>query len=344
MRKRYTTIKDIAKALGISIATVSRALGDKFDVSQETRRKVLEMAGELNYKPNFNATGLVQRSTHNLGVIIPWITNYYFSTVITGIQEVAQQNGFSIVLYITNDSPEIESQVLKNLSVNSLDGLLACVSAPGNNSAKFQEMIDDGLPVVFFDRAIGSIETSRVVQDDYNGAFTAVEHLIKCGYEKIAHITGPKELLLTENRLKGYRKALETYNLPIREHFIVHSGFSQKHGEADTAILFGDKNDAPDAIFAVCDRKGIGAILTLRAMNVQIGKEVGVIGFTNDPISEIISPTMSTVAEPAFEIGKISCELLLKHIRKDHFPAEQIILSGELIVRQSTNRSCEGRR
>lgn len=149
----------------------------------------------------------------------------------------------------------------------------------------------------------------------------------------------PKELLLTENRLKGYRKALATYNLPIRENFIMHSGFSQKHGEADTAILFSDKNDAPDAIFAVCDRKGIGAILTLRSMNIQIGRAVGVIGFTNDPMSEIISPTMSTVAEPAYEIGKISCELLLKHIRKNHFPAEQITLSGELIVRQSTNRS-----
>lgn len=188
MRKRYTTIKDIAKVLDISIATVSRALGDKHDVSQETRRKVLEMAGELNYRPNFNATGLVQRSTRNIGVIIPWITNYYFSTVIMGIQEIAQLNGFSIVLYLTSDSPKIESQVLKNLSGSSLDGLLACVSAPGDNSAKFQEMIDDGLPVVFFDRVVSSIDASKVVQDDYNGAYKAVKHLIKCGYKKIAHI------------------------------------------------------------------------------------------------------------------------------------------------------------
>lgn len=341
MRKRYTTIKDIAKALDISIATVSRALADKHDVSRQTRQRVLKMAGELNYKPNFNATGLVHRSTHNLGVIIPWITNYYFSTVITGIQEIAQQNGFNIVLYITSDSPEIEGQVLKNLSGSSLDGLLACVSAHGDNSAKFQEIIDDGLPVVFFDRVVSSIKTSRVVQDDYNGAFKAVTHLIESGYKKIAHITGPKKLLLTENRLKGYLDALEIFKLPVRENFIVHSGFSQKDGEADTLTLFSDKNDAPDAVFAVCDRKGIGVILTLKAMNIHIGKEVGVIGFTNDPISEIISPTMSTVAEPAYEIGKRSCELLLKHIRKSHFPAEQIILSGELIVRQSTNR-CTG--
>lgn len=340
MRKRYTTIKDIAKALNISIATVSRALGDKYDVSKETRQKVLEMAGQLNYKPNFNATGLVQRSTHNLGIIIPGITNYYFSTVLTGIQEIAQLNGFSVVLYITNDSPDIESQVLENLSGSSLDGLLACVAGDGDNSARFQKIIDDGLPVVFFDRVISSIKTSKVVQDDYNGAYTAVEHLIDSGYKKIAHITGCKELLLTENRLKGYYKALQAHNLPVQESFVIHSGFSQKDGEADTATLFRDRSDTPDAIFAVCDRKGIGAMLTLRALNIRIGQEVGVIGFTNDPMSEIISPTMSTVAEPAYEIGKTSCELLLKHIRKSTFPAEQITFSGELIIRQSTNRSC----
>jgi LacI family transcriptional regulator len=338
MRRRYTTIKDIAKALNISIATVSRALRDKYDVSPETRQRVLDLASELNYKPNFNATGLVQRSTHNLGVIIPSITNYYFSTVITGIQEIAQLNGFNIVLYITNDDQEIESQVLKNLSGSSLDGLLACVSAKGNKNAIFQELIEDGLPVVFFDRVVSSIETSKVVQDDYNGAFTAVEHLIKSGYKKIAHITGPKELLLTENRLNGYYKALESFDLPVREDFIIHSGFSQKDGEADTTALFADLNDTPDAIFAVCDRKGIGAILTLKKMNIAVGQDVGVIGFTNDPMSEIISPTMSTVAEPAYEIGKTSCELLLKHIRKSHFVAEQITLAGELIVRESTRR------
>lgn len=338
MRRRYTTIKDIAKALNISIATVSRALRDKYDVSPETRKRVLELANELNYKPNFNATGLVQRSTHNLGVIIPGITNFYFSTVITGIQEIAHVNGFNIVLYITNDDPSIELQVLKNLSGSSLDGVLACVSGRGNNYSNFQELIEDGLPVVFFDRVVSSIETSKVVQDDFNGAFKAVAHLVKQGYKKIAHITGPKELFLTENRLRGYYEALEAHNLQKREDFIIHSGFSQKDGEADTAILFENRNDAPDAVFAVCDRKGIGVILALRKMNISVGKDVGVIGFTNDPISEIISPTLSTVAEPAYEIGKRSCELLLKHIRKSSFPAEEITLSGELIERESTRR------
>jgi DNA-binding LacI/PurR family transcriptional regulator len=338
MRRRYTTIKDIAKALHISIATVSRALRDKYDVSAETRQKVLDMATELNYKPNFNATGLVQRSTHHIGVIIPTITNYYFSTVITGIQAVAQEQGFNIILYITNDSSDIELKIVKDLSGSSLDGLLACVSSNSNNYVHFQEMIDDGLPVVFFDRVASTIQTSKVMQDDYNGAFAAVEHLIECGYKRIAHITGPKELFFTENRLKGYLKALEKHGLPVKGDMVVHSGFSQKDGENDVALLFEEQKETPDALFAVNDRKGIGAILALKKRNIAIGKKVGVIGFTNDPISEIITPTMSTVAEPAYEIGKIACDLLLKHIRKSNFTAEQVTLSGELIIRESTCR------
>ncbi|QRR01278.1 LacI family DNA-binding transcriptional regulator [Dyadobacter sandarakinus] len=338
MRKRYTTIKDIAKALNISVATVSRALRDKYDVSAATRESVLEVARQMNYKPNFNATGLVQQSTHNIGVIIPTITNYYFSSVITGIQEVAWESNFNIVLYITNDLPEVEMKIAQNLSGSSLDGILACVAPRENDYPHFEEMIGDGLPVVFFDRVARSVRTSKVMQDDYNGAFTAVEHLIERGYRKIAHITSSKQLLLTENRLSGYYKALEKHDLPAIPELLVHSGFSQQDGERDVARLFDNPGEKPDAIFAVNDRKGIGAIQALKKRGITVGREVGVIGFTNDPISEIISPSLSTIAEPACEIGKTACQLLLKHIRKSNFTPEELTLSCELIVRESTNR------
>ncbi|MCE7044515.1 LacI family DNA-binding transcriptional regulator [Dyadobacter sp. CY312] len=338
MRRRYITIKDIAKALDISVATVSRALRDTYDVNAQTRQKVLDMANELNYKPNFNATGLVKRSTHNIGVLIPVITNYYFSTVITGIQQVADENGFNLILYLTNDSADTEIRIVEDLSLSSLDGLLACVSAHENNYSHFSQIIDDGLPVVFFDRVAAAINASKVMQDDYNGAFTAVEHLIECGYTKIAHITGPKELSLTQNRLNGYVHALEKHNLIYDPSMVIHSGFSQADAISDVAKLFDSQESRPDAIFAVNDRKGIGAILALKERKIAVGPEVGVIGFTNDPICEIISPTLSTVAEPAYEIGKQSCSLLLKHISKSNFAARSITLSAELIVRESTRR------
>lgn len=338
MGSRIVTIKDIAKALDISVSTVSRALRDTYDVSQETRDKVVEMASRLSYKPNFNATGLVNRSTHNIGVILPAITNYYFSTVITGIQETAYINGFNIILFVTNDSPGRELEIVKNLSLTGLDGVLASISSDSNSCEHFQEMIDDGIPVVFFDRVASTIHASKVVQDDFNGAFEAVEHLIQNGYRKIAHVAGPKGLSFTEQRLRGYKAALEKHGLLLNEQWIIHSGFSQTCGYEDIEKLW-DLEDRPDAIFAVNDRKAIGCILALKERGVVIGKEVGVIGFTGDPVSAIITPTLSTIAEPAFEIGKLSCELLLKHIQKKKMAVQEIILPGKLIVRESSSRN-----
>ena len=333
----HITIKDIAKRLNISVSTVSRALRDTYDVSQDTRDKVLAMASELHYKPNFNAIGLAQGRTHNIGVILPFITNYYFSTVITGIQEMAYNQGFNIALFVTNDSPERERTILQNLSISGLDGLLISVSSDSEECEHLQEVIDEGIPIVFFDRVATGIQTSKVMQDDYNGAFEAVEHLIKNGYRKIAHIAGPKGLFFTQKRLNGYLAALEKHKIPVRPEWIIHSGFSQECGETDTCELL-KCNDVPDSIFAVNDRKAIGAMLALKKLNIKIGSEMGVIGFTNDPVSLIITPTLTTVAEPAFEIGKKSCELLLKHITKKNFVPQEVILPGKLIVRESTSR------
>lgn len=332
------TIKDIARSLGISVATVSRAMRDSYDVSRETREKVLSMASKLNYKPNVNARGLVCNQTRNIGVIVPFITNYYFSTVITGIQEVAWSKGYNVIFYVTNDSEERESSILENLSFSGLDGLLVCISSHSRSCEHFQRIIERGHPVVFFDRIPATISTSKVMQDDINGAFEAVEHLIENGYRKIAHISGPKGCGLAENRELGYREALRKHNLPIREEWIIRSGFSQEDGHQDVCELLGCE-EKPDAIFAVNDRKAIGAMLCLKKFNVRIGEEMGVIGFTNDPVSSIISPQLSTIAEPALEIGMRAAELLIQHITKKNMSAREIVLPGKLIVRESTVRS-----
>ncbi len=233
MRKspRPVTIKDIARILKISISTVSRALRDTHDVNQETKSKVLSLASELNYKPNFNATGLAKGTNHTIGIIIPFINNYYFSTVITGIQEVVYKNNYTLILFITNDSAETELNIIQNLATSRVDGLLVALSSDAGSSEHFKEIIEEGTPVVFFDRVAENIHTSKVMQDDFNGAFEAVEHLYKQGYKKIAHIAGPKGLQLTEKRLQGYRAALKKYNLSVRDEWVVHSGFSQECGE-----------------------------------------------------------------------------------------------------------------
>lgn len=331
------TIKDIAKILDVSVSTVSRALRDTYDVNRGTKEKILALAAELNYKPNFNATGLAQGKTNTIGVVIPFITNYYFSTVITGIQEVAYNDNYNIILFITNDSPERELSIIQNLSLSRLDGLLVSVSSNSDSHNHFQEIIDEGTPIVFFDR-VANIDTSKVMQDDYNGAFEAVEHLIERGYSKIAHIAGSKGLNFTEKRLNGYLDALKKHGITAREEWIIYSGFSQEWGEADTYQLLNCEQ-RPDAIFAVNDRKAIGAIVALKNKKIVIGKEIGVIGFTDDPICTLISPSLTTIAEPAFEIGKTSCELLLKHLSKKHYPPKEVILPGKLMVRDSTRRN-----
>lgn len=332
------TIKDIARILNISVSTVSRALRDTYDVNRDTKEKVLALAAELNYKPNFGAAGLAGGNTHNIGIILPFITNYYFSTVITGIQEVAYSQGYNIVLFVTNDSTDRELQIIDHLNTQNLDGLLVSVSSNSDASGHFEELLSNGTPIVFFDRVLDNMDTSKVMQDDYNGAFEAVEHLVEQGYKKIAHIAGPADLDFTKQRLRGYRDALEQHNLPIHENWIIHSGFSQDHGELDMEQLLA-MTDPPDAVFAVNDRKAIGAMITLKKRQVCIGKDIGVIGFTNDPTAAIITPTLTTIAEPAFEIGKVSCELLIKHItRKAYFQPREVILPGQLIVRESTLR------
>lgn len=336
-KRRPATIKDIARALDISVSTVSRAMRDAYDVGKETRERVLDMAAQLNYRPNLNATGLVKSSTRKLAVIVPAITNYYFSTVITGMKDVARENDFSLVLHISDDAQATETAILRNLSSHSADGILVCIASDATDSTAYSEILEDGIPIVFFDRVPAGIDTSKVIQDDFSGAYQATRHLISSGYRHIAHITGSEKLQLTQNRLAGYRKALEEAGMPFRSERIRHSGFTQQHGYDDTLLLLSG-TDTPDAIFAVNDRKAIGAILACRHREIAVGPEVGVVGFTNDPVAEIISPALTTVAEPAYEIGRKSCELLLKHIRKNSFRGEEIVLAGELIVRESTKR------
>lgn len=333
---RNVTIKDVAKELGISISTVSRALRDTYDVNLETRNKVVAMAKALNYRPNYNAKGLAQGKTHNIGVILPFMNNYYFSTVITGVQEIAYNENYNIIPFVTNDSIEKELNIIKNLNFSGLDGLL--ISSSASTSEHFDELSKLGIPVVFFDRVAQSLEFSKVTQDDFNGAFQGTEHLIKQGYTKIAHITGPVELEFTKNRKKGYLAALDKYNMHYCTEWIVHSGFSQDDGEKDTLKLL-KLEKTPDAIFAVNDRKAIGAILALKGHEIHIGKDVGVIGFTNDPIASLISPGLSTMVEPALEIGRTSCELLLQHIRKSQYQPRDIVLLTSLIQRESTIRA-----
>ena len=335
--KNAIGIKDIAAMLNISVSTVSRAFRDTHDVNPETRQKVLALARELNFKPNQNASALASGSTKNIGVVIPFITNYYFSMVISGIQQEAYERDYNVILYVTNDNLAREKSLLDNLSTSSLDGLLISISSDSYTNDHFEQLMARGLPIVFFDRVPNDIQASKVVQDDFAGSFQATEYLLQQGYTRVAHIAGPENLKFTQQRLQGYLEALKTNHIGIDESLIIHSGFSQAHGAEDTQRLLA-LPQPPDAIFAVNDRKAVGAIQTIKNAGLTVGRDIGVIGFTNDPISTVVEPNLTTLEEPALDIGRRSCALLIRHIKNQDFEIQDIVLPGRLIVRHSTTR------
>lgn len=334
-KQQQLGIKHIANLLGISTSTVSRAFRNTHDVKDETKKRVLELADELNFRPNPNASALASGSTKTIGVILPSVQNYYFSTVISGIQEEAFNQGYNVVLYISNDCFEEEKRLLKKISLFSIDGILMALSSDSENTGHLENLISKEFPVVFFDRVPEGIKASRVMQDDFQGAYQATEHLINNGYRRIAHISGPKDLKFSQNRLDGYRQAMLDNGLEIDDNLILFSRFSRESGYEDTLHLL-DSQTRPDAIFAVNDSKAIGSILALKEKKIRVGDEIGVIGFTNDPVGEIIEPKLTTIEEPAFEIGRESCRLLIRHIKSKNFEVRDIVLANRLIKREST--------
>ncbi|WP_031301742.1 LacI family DNA-binding transcriptional regulator [Sphingobacterium paucimobilis] len=332
--KKSFGIKDIAKMLGISVSTVSRALRDAYDVNPETKKRVLELTEKLNFKLNKNASALASGNTKNIGVVIPFITNYYFSTVISGIQEEAYNQGYNIILYVTNDDIEREKKLIENIATSSLDGLLISISSNSHIVEHFETMMRSGLPIVFFDRVPQQIQASKVVQSDFDGAYQATTYLIEKGYDRIAHIAGPSELSFTQERLRGYLQAHTDAKVAHHKEYVIFSGFGQSHGFDDTKVLLS-LPQPPNAIFAVNDRKAVGAIQALNQACIRVGQDFGVIGFTNDPISTVIEPNLTTIEEPAFEIGRQSCQLLIRHIKNKDFEPREILIPGRLIERQS---------
>ncbi|MFT4203166.1 MAG: LacI family DNA-binding transcriptional regulator [Chitinophagaceae bacterium] len=333
-KNRPFGIVDLAKMLNVSVATVSRAFRNTHDISPETRSMILDLAKTMEFQPNKSAAALASGKTKNIGIVLPFITNYYYAKVISGIQDYAYSKGYNIILFITNDDPKKEQELVSNIATNALDGLLVSIASSSHDFTYFDKLIKKGMPIVFFDKVPHEKNVSRVMQNDIRGAYDATAFLLSNGFRNIVHLTGPKNLKMTQQRLEGYKMALSEAEIPYNESMVAYSGFSREDGEQDVERLINNQVSF-NAIFAANDRKAIGAILALKARGIKVGDEVAVIGFTNDPMGEIIEPTLTSIEEPAYEIGIKSCELLIKHIRIQHFDKRDIILPNKLIVRQS---------
>lgn len=340
MKNSQVTIKDIARSLKISPSTVSRALKDHPDISSATKKAVRELALELDYQPNSVALSLRKSKTYTIGVIIPQIVHHFFSTVISGIEDVAYKAGYHVMICQSNESYEREVLSTQALLASRVDGLLVSVAQETTDIRHFQSMINKGIPTVFFDRVVSGLDTSSVVVDDFGGAYRAVEHLIKTGCRRIAHLGGPENLVISQSRRKGYEQALADYGFSFNTEYVLSAGLTIEEGKTACRHLL-EKQDQPDAIFAANDPVAIGALQVLKEKRLRIPEDVSVIGFSNEPITSLIEPPMTTVAQPGFEMGQLVSQLLLDEINEtdgEKMVTEKKELKTELVIRQSTRQ------
>jgi len=332
-----TTIKDLAKKLNISPSTVSRALSDHPDINVKTKKKVRALAEKLNYHPNSMAQNLKRRSSNIIGVIVPQVKHYFFAAIMGGIADITHQAGYTVMICQSNESLEREIINTKALSSQRVAGLLISVSQTTNDVAHFELLQQRGIPLVFFDRTCDGINASKVVVNDYQGAFNAVEYLIKSGYRKIAHLAGPKHMAISKKRFSGYLDALKKYNVPYDEELVVFKGLNEEDGILGFSQLI--ENDRhPDAVFCVTDPVAVGAFMKIKERGLKIPEQVALVGFSDNPIASLIDPPMTTVRQPAYDIGKSAASLLIEQIehRYDAVSPKNIVLETELVIRKST--------
>lgn len=338
MKFEVATIKDIAKALGLSPSTISRALHDSHEISEQTKERVRAYAREINYQPNPVAVSLKERKTHTLGVVVAEVANPYYSQVINGIESVANENGYNVIIAQSFEQADRELKNLRFLTGRSIDGLIISVAVETRDAAYLKDLRSKGLPIVFFDRIIDDIEGHRVTVDNTGGARKAIEFALGQGYRRIGVINSHPDLSITHHRMKGYRQALKMYGVPYREEWVQycpHGGVQVQ--EVATAIdqLLPHQ---PDLLFTTTDRPTIHALRVLQQRQIAIPDQLGLIGFSNSDQSDIFYPGLSVIRQPAFEMGERATRLLLQWIGSKRPVTDFVheILPAELIIRNST--------
>lgn len=337
---KKTTIHEIAKALNVDSSTVSRALNDSDRVKAKTKKRVLDKAQELGYSRNMLASNLRRNKSNTIGVVVPRISRHFFSSTIAGIEAVASQAGYNVIICQSLEEIDRERKIIRNLMANRVDGILISVTMETHDNSHLTDCFDNGTPLVFFDRHVaGMKQTGKVLIDDLQGGFEATEHMIEQGCRKIAHLTAPLDVEIYKNRHKGYRSALEKYNLDYDKNLVFVSKLSKEDGYrlADKIVK---ELDGVDGIFSANDFAAIGAMNYLKSMGKKIPEDMAIVGFSNEPTSAVIEPSLTTVDQSGEEIGRLACNLLLDYFENGNTLVNDktIMLQPKLIVRDSSIR------
>jgi len=337
---RDITLKQIAETLGISITTVSKALKNYPDVSDKTRKAVLELANSLSYTPNSFAVNLRTKESRTIGLIIPEVVHHFFSSVINGIIDEAEKNGYLVIILQSNESLELEKKQVELLMNKRVDGIIMSLSNESNDDEHIKDILRKGVPFVMFDKISKLITCSKVIINDQKAAFNAVEHLILKGCKKIAHIRGPVNPQNAIDRFLGYKKALEKYNIAFDSKLVYTcKNVTFEEGKEFAAQIADDHPDV-DGIFVITDLVAVGVLAHFNEVAIRVPEQVKIIGFSNWFMSQVITPKLSTIDQPSFEMGVQSFGLLLEemHARKELVPfvPRTIELDTAIIAREST--------
>lgn len=328
------SIHDIAKALDVSASTVSRALKNHPDIKKETCKKIQEYAAKVHYRPNVMALGLKSQVSMTIGVITPEIVHHFFSSVISGIEDLAYGMGYRVMICQSNEDYLREVINLQALSDHRVDGLLVSVGKSTLDHSHFQRMMDNGLPIVFFDRVSDDIKSDRVTTNDFAGARMLVTHLVKRGCKQILHLAGPRHLNVAGQRYQGYNQALHDHDIPYRDELVLRCDTPDKVALNKNKLL--SMADSIDGIFAVNDFTAIAAMQLLQEHGYDIPGRIAVAGFGDDPVAKLVRPALTTVEQRGYDMGREAARMLVGRLTgESNEPAQSKVLPAFLKIRDS---------
>lgn len=334
------TLKDMARELGLAHSTVARALKGSYLISEKTRDRVTEFAKQHNYRPNLVAQSLKSKQSRSIGIMIPTVPNSFFAEVINGIEAMATEKNYHVIISQNEETYQKELVCLEHLLWRSVDGLIVSVSAETVDMSHFEALKGKGVPVVFFDRVPEEIHTHKVIADNYRGSYEVTRHLVASGFTRIAQITSSPHLSITKERLKGYEDALSDCGYKVQKEYVkfcLHGG--KEMDEVSTAVYeLLNMDTPPDALITASDRLTIGCFSILKSEGIAIPEDMALAGFSNFSAPELFSPSLTTVVQPTFEMGKTAMELLIQMIESKR-PVKEfqtVILPTTLKIRAST--------
>ncbi|MDO6599927.1 LacI family DNA-binding transcriptional regulator [Tenacibaculum sp. 1_MG-2023] len=338
-KKNKTTIKDIANVLNISAAAVSKALHNDSRISEKTKKAVRQVAENLNYQPNHLASALRSGKSKLVGVIVPRTNSNFFSATIHNIEEVLNKEGYNIIITQSNESYKKECDNIDTLLFTQVDGIIASMANETVKLDHYEKIKAAGIPLITFDRGENDLNVDYIGINDYDSSHTIVDHLVEQGCKRIAHIGGYKHTRIFNNRIRGYSDAIIKHKLPLDNELIIESSLTTEDGRQKMLQLLKLKN-RPDAVYVAGDYAALGALQVLKEQNIDIPNDIALVGFGDEPFASMVTPSITSVNQHSYKIGRIAAETFLEYTKKDVVEQHlnKVILNSKLIIRDSSNK------